>query len=98
MQPLTLFCQACLQRVIEEKILPFTMHNRLQCSTVHYAGGRHHGDPCCRPHGRHICHAQSFLAKELLVLLRCVAGWLLFVGPAYATIDTLFVRLVYKGS
>ena len=37
------------------------------------------------------------LANICLCLLRCVAG-LFLVGPAYATIDTLFVRLVYKGS
>ena len=38
------------------------------------------------------------LANICLCLLRCVAGLLFFVGPAYATIDTLFVRLVYEGS
>ena len=59
----TLFVRPCLQRVIEKKILPFTMHNRLQRSTVHYAGGRHHGNPCCRPHWRHMCHAQAFFGK-----------------------------------
>ena len=41
---------------------------------------------------------RHFFEKSCLSLLRCVAGLLFLVGPAYATIDTLFVRLVYKGS
>ena len=31
------------------------------------------------------------------MLLRCVAGLLFFVGPAYATIDTLLSGLSTKG-
>ena len=76
------FCQACLQRVIEEKILPFTMHNRLQRSTVHYAGGRHHGNPCCRPHWRHMCHAQAFFGKHLLVFVELCCRFVVFCWPS----------------
>ena len=73
------------------------MRNRLQHITVHYAGGRHHGSPCCRPHWRHMCHAQAFFGKHMLAFVEVCCRFVFLLAQHMQPLTLFLSGLSTKG-